>query len=795
MTNPFAGDPVEELLPFRRCKSVAEVRTLLRQHVEREVEAMTRLVDGLDAFDVIELMRMREFPVVPDPRAAPAGGSGLYVELVAALMISRGSRVPTPSVEEDSRPHLIIEELHQRCAKIGRVASYRSLMEGQLQDDNPLAALASEYQGTVLNVSNLQYDHIRDRHDKELFDSPAARELMLEHLGYSYGDVLGVRTAMQEISARRLTQLRDVAGDLFEEHGGVDPQDLPPDVVEKLRGAMTEFMFLPASRAVITPDDVAAEAGFDRALVVRVMGSFSQVFDPNITATDRIYSLLTGTNPFLARPLLAAGEDEFVLTNNEIGLDSLRRVFEQALTANQSHFRKYDQKARQQVSETLAVGYLSNIFDTADILASYYHWTPKPSVGIEQLGPAATNVQALADRAEGDALFIVDDVAFIVEVKGKSIADRARRGDIKRLATDLKATVRDAARQISRVRQLISVNGGFWTDKDTWHDLSGIREIRGLIVLLDDVGPLGTDLNALQRAGMFGDQVPLILSMHDLAVISEIGDRPAEFLLYHRRRTDSPVRTFFRAIDELDLYMTFLEGALFVEDDPDAVKRAHPAIPDVATQRRQAFQESAVGTFVADKCVDLNAWMVRANLPDDLVPPKPAFNAPAKMLALVDDLRRHERAGWFRGGADLLALAGDTQIKVIGTIFDVTRRTRADGDHHDALLAFAGTWGFPLFVVAANPDRLAVQSTTDRLRTYARAKQYQIQADRAYGLVFDTKANLVDGFYLDPPPAADANLDQQVIEMGLRPTGRPRKPVPPSARRTRARLRGKRRKS
>lgn len=314
-------------------------------------------------------------------------------------------------------------------------------------------------------------------------------------------------------------------------------------------------------------------------------------------------------------------------------------------------------------------------------------------------------------------------------------------------------------------------------------------------MLLDDVGPLGTDLNALQKAGMFGDQVPLILSMHDLAVIAEIGDRPAEFLLYHRRRTESPVRTFFRALDELDLYMTFLEGALFVEDDPDVVKRAHPAIPDVASQRRQAFQDSAVGTFVADKGGDLNAWMVRANLPDDLVPPKPAFNAPAEMLKLVDELRRQERRGWLRGGADLLALAGDTQTKVLGAISDVIRRTRADGDHHDALLAFAGTWGFPLFVVAANPDRLAVRSTTDRLWTYARAKQYQVQADRAYGLIFDTNSKLVDSFYLDAPPIADADLDRRVLEMRLQPTGQPPKPVPPSARRAKARLRGKRRKS
>lgn len=58
-------DPVRELSLFSGCKSVADVRSVLREQVELETSAMLDLVAEADAFDVIELMRLREFPRFP----------------------------------------------------------------------------------------------------------------------------------------------------------------------------------------------------------------------------------------------------------------------------------------------------------------------------------------------------------------------------------------------------------------------------------------------------------------------------------------------------------------------------------------------------------------------------------------------------------------------------------------------------------------------------------------------------------------------------------------------------------
>jgi hypothetical protein len=53
---------------------------------------------------------------------------------------------------------------------------------------------------------------------------------------------------------------------------------------------------------------------------------------------------------------------------------------------------------------------------------------------------------------------------------------------------------------------------------------------------------------------------PWIASLHDLKVISKVIERPAEFLLYLRRRADSGVTDYHRAADEPDLFMLSWTG-------------------------------------------------------------------------------------------------------------------------------------------------------------------------------------------------------------------------------------------
>lgn len=782
------GDPMREIGPFRGCKTPIDARAILHEFVEIEVSAMLDLIGDADAFDVIELMRMREFSIVPDPRMAPPGGASLPVEIVGALLLGRKSRKPDLTPRENTRPHEVISELHERCSRLVRIASYRQLTEGKLSVE-PLARLASEYQGAVLNIRNLQYEHIRDDHDRRLFETAAGRELMQTHLGYTYRDVLAARAAMNEISGNRTTQLRDETGDLLMSHQHLHPKDVPVEVREQFMAGMIPFMFLPADRAVITPTDVSRESGLNIDIARTVMRSFAQQFDDSASSRDRVFKLLMGDNAFLTRPLVSDGEDNYVLTSNEIGSDVLRRIFEKALPVNSKDVRRYDQKARQPVSEQLAKTYLETIFQTAARGFGYHYRWPKEGIALAELDSTSQAVQELSEDIEGDLLFIVDDVAIIAEVKGKSIADQARRGDIRRLTTDLKATIGDGARQATRVRELIETNGGFWKSPFSWVDLSLIREVRTVVVVLDDIGPLGTNLADLQQAGVIpADRPPIVLSMHDLAVIAEIGERPTEFLLYLRRRTDSPVMTHYRALDELDLYMLFLASDLYVEDDPDEIKATHPTTPPVTKNQRRRHEKSFVGTMVGDNCVELSLWMGRDKLPDGENPPKPTMTAAPGMLEHIDRLRALGHPGWIRSGADLLALSGEGQLKILSAIRSSARASRSDGTYHDAMTAYAGLWGHATVFMASRPAAIRLTEAKERLLRYARAKQYQLQADRAYGWVFDERGSLEASFYLSTVSANDPELDTLVSKLHLLPIAQRPPVIPPSAKRTTKRL-------
>lgn len=788
------GDPIAELMLFSECRTAADVRAVLREQTEIEAATMLDLVADADAFDVIELMRLREFSPVPDPRVSMPGGSALAVEIVAALMLSRGSRKPSATPREETRPHEQVAELHSRAKRLARLATYRQQFEARLTD-HPLARVSAEYQGWVLNVRNLQYDHIRDDQEQHLFRHPVVERLMRERLGYSYDDVIAVRDGLKEGSSARMTNLRDKTADIMLQHQGTAAEDMPEDAIARFREAMIPFMFLPGERATFLASEIAAGANLNERTAAAVLDSYAQIFDATETAGSRVFDLLTGTNPFLTTPLIADGAGGFISTVNDPGLDSLRRVLERALAEHQSEMRRYDKQARQPVSESLAAESLSRVLGAPKHYLGFHYYAPKRGDSAATVNMECAAVQRVADRVEGDGLFLIDDVAIVLEVKAKSVATQARRGDLRRLESDLKATIGDANNQAIRLQSLIDQNRGLWLAPDSWLDLSHVREVRSVVVLLDDIGPLGVAIGDLQAAGLLAKhRPPWVTSLHDLTVISEIFDRPGEFLLYLRRRTDSGVATFYRGVDELDLFMLFLEGGLYVEGDPEEVRRAHKSVPSVRARDKRRHDDDAVGTMVLDRCEPLTTWYLREQIPEsEPTPIKPTFNIAEEIIPLIDAITTRRDPGWLRCTADLLSLAGETQTRLMNGLEEARRRTVSDGSYHDMLLSFAGMWGHPaLFIAVTRPEEQP--SSRGRLSQYVRVKGYQLQADRAYGLLFDTDRHLLDFIYITDPPLADDALDQLVEEMRLQPVGTAARPVPPSARRATKKLRGRKKR-
>jgi hypothetical protein len=761
-------DPTEELAVFAGVEDLADVEARLRAEVQREIEAMLDLTHDFDAFDVIDLMRQRELPIVPVLALRPDfDGSAAAIELVALLMLTRGERKPSPKPREDTRPNEAIDELHERSKRLLRLAIHRAKACEFLRGRAPLARLSADYQSYLVGVRALQYESVQSEHERALFCRPEMERLLRTHLGFTYDEFAAVRDAIQGLYSDTVIALRDLTGDIFltTQAEGRDPT---AEEAKILAEAFTDWMFLPAERAAFTATDVAQHGSFEVGLVERILDRFSLDFDASQDATAAVVDFLRAKNPFDHRDLVRE-HGRHLVVSSPIGGDALRRIVEHTLK-NTSDWPRYN-ATRRDVSESLASSAVERLLGTPALAASIKYFAPRTPSGPETLGEDCNDPTVVGTLVESDALFVVDDVAICLEVKGRAVAESARRGDQARLKTEIKNIIGSGAAQARRLESLIRANGGLWRHDGTWLDLAHVREIHTIVAGLDYFGPLGVALGDLADTNLVGEgALPWIVSIHDLQVIASVVERPAEFLLYLRRRVRSSVAQLFRGADELDLFMLFVDGHLYVEDDPDEVHRRHPRTSAPTRTARKRHARAARPTLVGTFTDPLDAWMYHREATSPYGAEKPAFNVERQTARLVDFLADARRGGWLRVGADLLGLEGRAQRKVNGGVERLAKQTRADGRPHSLSLGFPNLDGFMTFFAATVPAGGDRDLEADQLETYMLAKKHQLASDRSFGVLVGHDGELLATCYMNQPPVEDTELDELGSAIGLHRT-------------------------
>lgn len=787
MNRADAEDPIAEIGVFVGATSLKDVEARLCEAVATEVDRILALTAELDAFDVVELMRQREMTISPVLGLDPGfDGSGAAIELIALVMRTRGERKPATEPQEATRPNEVIAELHDCAKRLLRLAIYRAKVCEQLRGSDPLARLSAEYQSYLVGVRALQYDSIAAAHERELFDRPEIDEALRSSLGFTYREFVTTRDALQDRQNDILTALRDTTADIFTR---AQAEGREPDVDESkiLRRSFIDWLFLPGARAAFTATDIAAQSGLEPGLVERILNGFSVDFDPALDATRAVVDFLHARNP-LGESGLLRSDGRHVLISGPIGGDSFRTTVEAALT-NTPAWDRYD-RTRRRVSETLAVTALERALDSHCFASSFEYFAPRAGTSMGVLGSECGHPNEAGDLVEADALFLVEDVAICLEVKGRSVARAARRGDVARLKTEIKKILGHGADQARRLESLIRENGGVWRADRTWLDLSQVRETHTVVAGLDYFGPLGVSLGDLGSSGLLGDgPLPWIASLHDLEVISRVVDRPAEFLLYLRRRTNSGVAKHYRGSDELDLFMLFMDGGLFVEDDPDEIHRRYPRTPPPTRTARTRFEREARPTFVGTHTDRLDAWMywIEGSNPDETE--KPVFNVDPSAAELVDFVAHGKKPGWLRVGADLLALSGQAQRKLAANVERIVQRTEQDSSPHTLTQGFASTHGYLTFFARTMPPAADRDVEANLLYTYMLTKKHQVGSDRSFGLLLNHRGRIEATMYMNHPPGDDETLDELGRAIGLKRTWKKPKRPPALSKKKRKRRR------
>ena len=61
----LGDDPIGDMQVFAGAATASDLQARLRSEIETEVSAMLHAIQDFDAFDIIELIRLRELPIVP----------------------------------------------------------------------------------------------------------------------------------------------------------------------------------------------------------------------------------------------------------------------------------------------------------------------------------------------------------------------------------------------------------------------------------------------------------------------------------------------------------------------------------------------------------------------------------------------------------------------------------------------------------------------------------------------------------------------------------------------------------
>ncbi|MFG2089647.1 hypothetical protein [Spirillospora sp. NPDC048824] len=761
--------------------------------IQAEISKICDLVGPYDAFDVVELLRQREMPFsLAGFAESQHDGLAAIIEVVSLILISRNTRNPVSASASTSAPNEIIDSLHQSARSLLQAAAFGILQAGEKGEYGPLTSLSAEYRSSELFIRYKQYAHIHDSFNEELFGTGDPRNLTKNALGFTYVDFKSVRDAIAEIYQHKLTVGGDQLAEIMHNWPDGDTNNMPEQERNKAAQILSDWFAYPGQRASFTIEDIAQRTSIDKDTVGKVLNLFSTSFRTSDPA-DEIRGLIAGDNPFLRTNLLKDDQGNFISVHLPIGTDCFRLLMEEVLKSG-PQWAKYD-KHRTRVSERLAVEYLEQLFATAATHTEFKYYAPKEDNTPPNLGSKATAITSIGKEVEADAFFLIEDVAICVEVKGRSISEGAKRGHVKRLTVDLERTVGEATFQARRLEKLITQNHGLWLADRTWLDLSQVREVRSIVVCLDDFGPLAIGLDELVRGNILKEEkFPWIVSLHDLATIAEVTERPAEFLLYLRRRTESDVSKRFRAQDELDLYMLFLSGGLYVDPDPEKVYDEYPTSGKPTTASIRRYRRQNVPTRVHTHTDSLDAWIYHQEGASDVAVTKPSFGANPRILDIVDFLQDGKKPGWLRAGSDLLNPSSETQNKFARDFDQVIFATQRDHAFHSALHCYAGCWGFSIFFVCSCPDTMTLHAARDRMAAYMIAKKHQLQSDRALGLLVNEQGEMIGVHYINDPYEQNAELDQVVQDMGLVSPEVMRRVVPPSALRSTHRLRGKKSK-
>ncbi len=469
---------------------------LLLATVDHGVRELLTLLEGHDALDVMAMLRQYVMP--PDLAMWAESGSTLRdswaaAEVVALVLLGLGlpSRDPTC----DERTAAVIPQLVDNAAVIVQLATIAGVTRWSAQEvlattDAGLNTLAWRLSSHETTVRGRQYPQVAVSINDVVLRTGHTGTVFQDLLGFTYDDVLQLREAAAiEHCGRNHEQAYDHIR-AAAEAGPAAPLD------DATAAAFRAVFETPSQLVLVTPSQLAERTHLVVNVVEAILDRFS--IQPDGRPPDvLVRQFIDGRNPMAGRAILHAPDRGYLLLPGAIALDEIRRICEAPIKGTK-RWTRYG-RARDGAVETLVVDTLAALLDgAADVHRNLRYRDP----GVGNDLSANSNTHQTAPVTEADGLLVLDGVALCVEVKAGDFPPRTRQGGVAQLDGDLDKTVKNAAAQADRLRQLIEHHHGLWLENGTWLDLADIHEIHSVVACLDDLGPIALATSELVQAGI-----------------------------------------------------------------------------------------------------------------------------------------------------------------------------------------------------------------------------------------------------------------------------------------------------
>lgn len=174
------------------------------------------------------------------------------------------------------------------------------------------------------------------------------------------------------------------------------------------------------------------------------------------------------------------------------------------------------------------------------------------------------------ERFETDAIVIYDRLLIIIEAKGNRISRKAKGGHKLRTLYHLEHLVKDSYNQAFRTIEFIkeNINAQFKTKSGEKVNINknDFDEVILVSLTLEPIGNLAMLLKVTNEFGFFKNDIfPLIISLYDLIIFSDLIESPIMFIDYIKQRQKFLSNGNIKIYEELDLLSHYFKNGLYID--------------------------------------------------------------------------------------------------------------------------------------------------------------------------------------------------------------------------------------